>query len=70
MNDIGIATSSMLIDLNISVWTAKKLDKSVSQEVDESKEAKFRAGNYNKNLLAGTALLDNIVKYAANARLT
>lgn len=69
MSQIGIATSSMLIDLNISVWTAKKLDRSVSQEVDESKEAKFRAGNYNKNLLAGTALLDNIVKYAANVRL-
>jgi hypothetical protein len=69
MNDIGIATSSMLVDLNISVWTAKKLDKSVSQEVDESKEAKFRAGNYNKNLLAGTALLDILVKYAANVRM-
>ncbi|NDC25079.1 MAG: hypothetical protein EBZ49_13275 [Proteobacteria bacterium] len=69
MSNIGIATSSMLIDLNISVWTAKKLDKSVSQEVDESKEAKFRAGNYNKNLLAGTHQLDRIVKFAANTRL-
>ena len=69
MNNVGIATSAMLVDLNISCWTAKKLDKSVSQEVDETKEAKYRAGNYNKNLLAGTAYLDQIVKFAANVRL-
>ena len=69
MNNVGIATSAMLVDLNISCWTAKKLDKSVSQEVDETKEAKSRAGNYNKNLLAGTAYLDQIVKFAANVRL-
>lgn len=69
MSNIGIATSSMLVDLNISCWTAKKLDKSVSQEVDETKEAKYRAGNYNKNLLAGTAYLDQIVKFGAMVRL-
>lgn len=69
MSNVGIATSSMLVDLNISCWTAKKLDKSVSQEVDETKEAKYRAGNYNKNLLAGTAYLDQIVKFAAGVRL-
>lgn len=69
MNNVGIATSAMLVDLNISCWTAKKLDKSVSQEVDETKEAKSRAGNYNKNLLAGTAYLDQIVKFAAKVRL-
>jgi hypothetical protein len=59
----------MLVDLNISCWTGKKIDKSVSQEVDETKEAKSRAGNYNKNLLAGTEYLDQIVKFAAGVRL-
>lgn len=68
MENVGIQTSSMLVELNISSWTARKLDRRVSQEVDENKATRARAGNYNKNLLAGTSLLDSIIKYAANAR--
>lgn len=68
MEKLGIQTSSMLVELNISCWTARKLDRRVSEEVDANKATKARAGNYNKNLLAGTNLLDSIVKYAANAR--
>ena len=64
----GIHTSAMLVELNISTWTARKLDKRVSEEIDQSNQTKARAGNYNKNLLAGTEALDAIVKYAANAR--
>jgi hypothetical protein len=64
----GIETSAMLVELSISCWTARKLDKRVSQEVDATNGARARAGNYNKNLLAGTQKLDNIVKFAANAR--
>ena len=64
----GIETSAMLVELSISCWTARKLDKRVSQEVDVSNGALARAGNYNKNLLAGTQKLDNIIKFAANAR--
>ena len=68
MSSFGIETSAMLVELSISCWTARKLDKRVSQEVDATNGAKARAGNYNKNLLAGTQKLDNIVKFAANAR--
>lgn len=64
----GIETSAMLVELSISCWTARKLDKRVSQEVDTNNGARARAGNYNKNLLAGTQKLDNIVKFAANVR--
>lgn len=66
--NVGIHTSAMLVELNISSWTARKLDRRVSEEVDATKSTKARAGNYNKNLLAGTSVLDAIVKYAANAR--
>jgi hypothetical protein len=66
---IGIATSSMLVELNISCWTARKLDKKVSEEVDVAKNTKGRAGNYHKHLLAGNPHLDGILKYAANTRL-
>ena len=50
---ISIATSAVLIDLNISVWTARKLDKRVSKEIDINKGTTTNAGNYNKHLLAG-----------------
>ena len=67
-NSISIASSAMLVELSISSWTARKLDKKVSTQVDVDQNAKTRAGNYNKNLLAGTGFLDTITKYAANAR--
>lgn len=68
METFGIATSSMLVELSIGCWTARKLDRKVSNQVDADSGAKTRAGNYQKNLLAGTQKLDNIVKFAANAR--
>lgn len=64
----GIETSAMLVELSISCWTARKLDRRVSQEVDSTNGTKARAGNYQKNLLAGTEKLENIVKFAANVR--
>jgi hypothetical protein len=67
-NSISITSSAMLVELSISAWTARKLDKKVSAQVDLDKHAKTRAGNYNKNLLAGTGFLDTINKYAASAR--
>jgi hypothetical protein len=67
-NSISIASSAMLVELSVKGWTARKLDKKVSAEVDVDKHTKTRAGNYNKNLLAGTGFLDTITKYASNAR--
>ena len=58
----------MLVDLSISVWTARKLDKKVSQEVDTAKSTKTRAGNYHKNLLAGSSKLEEIGKIASAVR--
>jgi hypothetical protein len=58
----------MLVELSISTWTARKLDKKVSTQVDLDNGAKTKVVNANKNLMAGTGVLDTIVKYAANAR--
>ena len=66
---ISIATSAMMVELNISCWTARKLDKRVSEEVDTAKNTKVKAGNYHKHLLAGNPHLDAVVKYAAKVRL-
>jgi len=67
-NSISIASSVMLVELSISTWTARKLDKRVSTEVDLAKGTKTKVVNANKNLMAGTGVLENLVKYAANAR--
>lgn len=58
----------MLVDLSLSVWTGRKLDKSVSAEVDVSKNTKARAGNYHKNLLAGSEKLAEIGKLSSSIR--
>ena len=63
-----ISSSAMLVDLSLSVWTGRKLDKTVSAEVDASKNAKGRAGNYHKNLLAGSEKLAEIGKLSSSIR--
>ena len=69
MESIGIATSAMLVELNVSCWTARKLDKRVSEEIDTAKNTKARGGNYHKNLLAGSKTLEDVNNYAARVRL-
>jgi len=63
-----ISSSAMLVDLSLSVWTGRKLDKTVSAEVDLNKNAKGRAGNYHKNLLAGSEKLAEIGKLSSAIR--
>ena len=69
METLGIHTSAMLVELNVSCWTARKLDRRVSEEVDANKATKARAGNYNKNLLAGTEILDSMFGVLCGLRL-
>jgi hypothetical protein len=63
-----IGSNAMLVDLNISVWTGRKMDKKVSEEVDSVKGTKARAGNYHKKLLAGSDKLENIQKIVGAIR--
>lgn len=65
----SLSTSAMLVELSISTWTARKLDKKVSEEIDATKATQTRAGNYHKHLLAGSKSLDSVVKYGNNVRL-
>ena len=64
----SLSSSAMLVDLNLSVWTARKMDKKVSAEIDSAKQTRARAGNYNKSLLAGTNKLEEITKLASAIR--
>jgi hypothetical protein len=65
---ISIASSAVLIDLNISVWTARKLDRNVSKEIDINKRTTTKAGNYNKHILAGSDHLEAITKLSGEIR--
>lgn len=63
-----LSGSAIIVNLNLSVWTARKMDRKVSEEVDFRKATKTRAGNYHKNLLAGSGKLEEITKLANAAR--
>lgn len=65
---MGIANTSMLVNISISVWTGRKLDKQVSAEVDTAKATKTRAGNYHKNLFAGVDELAAVGRVAGKLR--
>jgi hypothetical protein len=64
----SISSSAMLVELNISTWTGRKFDKTVSQEVDTAKNTTTRGGNYSKRLFADAPIFDAIQKFAGNAR--
>lgn len=63
-----ISSSAMLVDLNISFWTAKKLDKDVSDGVDVANATKTKAGRYYKDLFAGSTKLEDIGKTGTACR--
>jgi hypothetical protein len=64
----SIGTSSMLVELSISCWTGKKLDKKASNEVTDNKNAKRGVANVNKKLLGDCPELEAVIKFAANVR--
>jgi hypothetical protein len=68
VNVSKLSGSALIVNLSMSVWTGRKLDKRVSEEVDQAKSTKTRAGNYNKNLLAGSGKLEEINKVASAIR--
>lgn len=65
---MGIANNGVLVDLHISVWTGRKMDKKVSGEVDAAKQTRTKAGNYHKNLFAGTDKLERVNSVAGKIR--
>ena len=67
-NNISISSSAMLVDLTINTWTARKLDRAVTDEVNTAKRASKGASRVNKHLLPEVEHLDRIVKYAAMVR--
>ena len=66
---MSIASSAVLVELNISVWPANKLDKSATDAVIADNSAGKHSAQVRKNLLAGTSLRKDISDYSASTRL-
>lgn len=65
----NIDTCAMLTEFNASVWTARKLDKSATEEVVTAKNAGAKdAARVNKHLLAGRNELEVIQSMVGRAR--
>ena len=65
----NIDSCSMIVEFNASVWTARKLDKTATDEVVHNKNAGAKdAARVNKHLLAGRNELDVIQKHVNAVR--
>ena len=65
---ISIASSAMLCELSISVWTGRKLDKKASAEVTAANAAARGVANVHKKLLGNCKELEDIKKHVGETR--
>jgi hypothetical protein len=66
---MSISASAVLVELNISVWPASKIDREATEQVNTNAGAVRDAAQTKKNLFAGTSLRKDIEKFAARVRL-
>ena len=64
----SIGSSSMLVELSISTWTGRKLDKRASQDVTAQNHADAGIANVHKKLLGNCDELTAVQKFTANVR--
>lgn len=65
---MSISSSAMLVEMNISVWTAAIVDRKTTDKVTLDAHAVADAGKFRKNLMAGTSIRKDIADYAALCR--
>jgi hypothetical protein len=69
MTRFNIDTCAMLVEVNVRQWTARKLDKSTTEEVVSNKNAQNKgAARVNKHLLAGRSELEVINQHVGIIR--
>jgi hypothetical protein len=66
---MSISASAVLVELNLSVWPAAKIDRELTNQVNTNASAHKDASQTKKNLFAGTSLRADIEKFAARVRL-
>lgn len=65
-----IASGAVLIDMSISTWTGRKLDRKASDAITSQNNANKGVANVSKKLLGDCDELTAVQKFAANARNT
>jgi hypothetical protein len=63
---ISLASASLLVDVEVKVWTATRQNRTVSDEVTTSKKASRDSGRFIENLLANDPDHRRILKLPAN----
>ena len=66
---MSITARALLVEHNISVWTANKLDKHATDVVISQNCAADKAAQVRKNLMAGSSQRKDIADFAAGCRL-
>jgi hypothetical protein len=66
---MSISSSSMLVEMHISVWTASKVDRTATDNVTNTANAIKNAAHVKKNLLAGTRGRKDIAEFAQACRV-
>ena len=66
---MGISASAVLVELNISVWPASKVDRETTEQTNAQAGAVRDASQTRKYLFAGTSLRKEIENFAAKVRL-
>jgi hypothetical protein len=62
-NIVSLATSSVLVAVDVNVWSATKQDRVVSNEVTSAKKASAESGKFTKNLLANNVYHRDLMNY-------
>ena len=60
---ISLATSAVLVSVDVNVWSATKQDRGISDEVTKGKNADQSAGRFVKNLLADNVQHKRVSNY-------
>ena len=64
----SLSSSAMLVEVSISLWTGRRMDKKTANDIDVSSGAKTKVMSAYKNLLAGDDSLSAIQKLAGVVR--
>ena len=64
----SLSTKALLVTVNISQWTGRKIDRAATDLVQDQKGAERNSGNYHKKLLPAATELEAIAAIASQAR--
>lgn len=68
VNYTNVSARAMLVNVAISMWTGYKMDKKATKQVNDANKAGDKAGRYNKQLLPGCKVFEDLNKRSALAR--